>query len=95
MDQADEGAAVEKVTRTYAPGDAVAVRVGFMRFADEDFDRAGVFLEFPAGAPNLPFSVVWDGTPLRITLADEQVTAPTPAQPEQKLETNPVSTEGT
>lgn len=52
----------------YETGDAVAVHVGIVELKDGRIFRRAVILTFPAGPPDLPFSVVWDGTPLTLSL---------------------------
>ena len=52
----------------YEAGDARAVRLGWMKFDDEQTESFRVVLEFPQGPPKLPMSVVWQGTPLTISI---------------------------
>lgn len=54
----------------YKPGDCRAEHLGEIRLADGRVFR-GVILTFPSDPPNLPFSIVWDGTPLRLSMRDE------------------------
>lgn len=51
----------------YQEGDACAVHLGTIELKDGRVFK-GVILEFPAGPPALPLSVVWDGTPLTLSL---------------------------
>lgn len=53
----------------FEPGDCRAVHVGEVRLEDGRVFK-GAVIEFPAGPPDLPLSVVWDGVPL--TLAVKQ-----------------------
>lgn len=56
--------------QTYCPGDCVVVELGEITLNDGRVIR-GVVLEFPVSPPNLPFSVVWDGTPLTLSIKKE------------------------
>jgi hypothetical protein len=51
----------------FEPGDCRAVHLGEVRLEDGRIFK-GVVLEFPAGPPILPISVIWDGTPLRLSV---------------------------
>lgn len=51
----------------FEPGDCRAVHLGEVRLEDGRTFNC-VVLEFPAGPPALPISVIWDGTPLRISV---------------------------
>ena len=53
--------------QTYKEGDARAIEVGVIELKDGRIVR-GMLLDFPAGPPQLPFSVVWNGTPLVLTI---------------------------
>lgn len=57
----------------YEAGDGIAVEMGEIKLADGR-TVFGVVLEFPVAPPNLPIGVVWDGTPL--TLSIKQPAAP-------------------
>ena len=51
----------------FEPGDCRAVHVGEVRLDDGRVFK-GAVIEFPAGPPELPIRVVWDGTPLTLTI---------------------------
>lgn len=51
----------------FEPGDCRAVHAGEIRLEDGRI-FTGVILEFPAGPPALPISVIWDGMPLTLTV---------------------------
>ena len=51
----------------YEVGDARAVQVGLIELKDGRVIK-GALLDFPAGPPPLPFSAVWEGTPLTISV---------------------------
>lgn len=51
----------------FEPGDCRAVHLGEVRLEDGRVFK-GVVLEFPAGPPALPISVIWDGTPLTLSV---------------------------
>ena len=57
----------------YEKGDARAVQVGVIELKDGRIIR-GALLDFPAGPPDLPFRVVWDGTPLIISIKSLSLT---------------------
>ena len=51
----------------FEPGDCRAVHLGEINLTDgRRFN--GVILEFPAGPPHLPITVIWDGVPLTLTI---------------------------
>ncbi len=51
----------------FQPGDCRAVHVGEVRLENGRVIK-GAVVEFPAGPPDLPFRVVWDGTPLTLAV---------------------------
>ena len=51
----------------FEPGDCRAVHLGEVRLDDGRVFQ-GVVLEFPAGPPKLAISVLWEGTPLTLTV---------------------------
>jgi hypothetical protein len=51
----------------YQEGDARAVHLGEIELKDGRVFN-GVILEFPAGPPALPISVIWNGTPLTLSI---------------------------
>lgn len=51
----------------YEKGDVRAIEIGEFRTRDGRLIH-GALVDFPAGAPPLPLSVVWDGTPLTLTI---------------------------
>ena len=57
----------------YEKGDARAVQVGVIELKDGRIIR-GALLDFPAGPPDLPFRVVWDSTPLIISIKSLSLT---------------------
>lgn len=51
----------------YAVGDARAEHFGQIELKDGRIFR-GAIITFPAGPPDIPFSVVWNGTPLTLAV---------------------------
>ena len=51
----------------FEPGDCREVHLGEVRLEDGRIFK-GVVLEFPTGPPKLPISVIWDGTPLTLSV---------------------------
>jgi hypothetical protein len=54
----------------YEEGDCCAVHLGEIELKDGRVFK-GVILEFPAGPPKLPIAVVWDGTPLTLSIKEK------------------------
>jgi hypothetical protein len=54
---------------TYEPGDARAVKIGWLNEDGSATSSFQVVLEFPAGPPeHIPMNAVWSGLPLRLTI---------------------------
>lgn len=51
----------------YEMGDCRVRHVGNIELKDGCIYN-GAIVDFPAGPPDLPFSVIWDETPVRMTL---------------------------
>jgi hypothetical protein len=51
----------------YQKGDGRVIELGIIELKDGRVIK-GVLIDFPAGPPALPFSVVWEGTPLTLSL---------------------------
>jgi hypothetical protein len=62
---------------TYAEGDGRVMYVGWL--PDGPYGCAGfrAVIEFPSGPPNMPASVVWRGTPVRIEIVEDTNKPPT------------------
>ena len=56
----------------YQEGDGRVVFVGELPECEKFPAGKYAVVEFPSGPPKLPFSVVWNGTPVRIELAQPQ-----------------------
>lgn len=52
----------------YERGDGKVVEVGHIQLKDGRTFPHGMVLVFPRGAPPLPISVVWEGTPVTLSV---------------------------
>lgn len=57
----------------YEKGDVRAVEMG--EFVTKDGRTIhGILIDFPAGPPSLPLSVIWQGTPLTLAIKQQPAT---------------------
>ena len=59
------------MTHEYDDGDGKVEYLGEIKLLDGSVFN-GVIVTFPVSPPKLPIKIIWDGTPVRITLKEQR-----------------------